>query len=206
MPYPTSRLLLILLNHSDGTNLESNAGYMGSLYLNPRRHELWRGSVCGGPTCSRAFTPPFIFLTAGVVKILLVVNFLERWKCIWTCFFIFLFSKTVEVNVHFWSSGLSVWCETVNWWCSSHYRLTVWIQPVLKYFSECIYLFIIETCYMKRSCVWNTNTTPIFKCVSVIFFFCKCLYFFALKTMSKKNEVFHLLWSVDPMCSAQKFN
>lgn len=68
-------------------------------------------------------------------------------------FFVFIFLKTVEVNVHFWSSGLGVWCETVNWWCSSHYRLSGWIQPVLKYFSECIYLFIIDTCYMKRSCV-----------------------------------------------------
>lgn len=153
MPYPTSRLLLILLNHSDGTNLESNAGYMGSLYLNPRRHELWRGSVCGGPTCSRACTPPFIFLTAGVKKNITCCSFFREMKMHLDLFFIFLFLKTVEVNVRFWSSGLSVWCETVNWWCSSHYRLTVWIQPVLKYVSECIYLFIIDTCYMKRSCV-----------------------------------------------------
>lgn len=157
MPYPTSRLLLILLKHSDGTNLESNAGYMGSLYLNPRRHAAVEGICLRRPDLQPCVCASVRIFDCGCWKLLRVVSFL---KCIWT--FNFLFLKTVEVKVHFWSGGLSVYCETVNWWCSSHYRLTVWIQPVLKYFSEFIYLFIKGTCYMKRSCVWNTNSTPIF--------------------------------------------
>lgn len=147
---------------------------------------------CGGDLFAEARPAALRLRLRSYLRLQMLLRVVSFLKCIWT--FNFLFLKTVEVKVHFWSSGLSVYCETVNWWCSSHYRLTVWIQPVLKYFSEFIYLFIKGTCYMKRSCVWNTNATPIFNAYfCVIFFFCKCLYFFALKKMSTKILCFTFL-------------
>lgn len=104
------------LSQSDGTNLESNAGYMGSLYLNHRRQELFFAEACWG-ICSRIFCskqPPFfcrvfLLLTTNVVNITCCCCCSKDKKGV-----MHAFGLSMEVKVRHWSSRPSVWC------CTSH--------------------------------------------------------------------------------------
>ena len=94
-------------SHSDGTSLESNAGYMGSLYLKPKT--TGKGSGDGGFCLQRPDTVCSLPTPHSDVFPCCWRRMLKI-PCVCFVFLLHAFGLiSAEVKVHYWSSVLVLW-------------------------------------------------------------------------------------------------